>query len=242
MKKLSLLASIFLFFSFTNYKGKKNYPRVKNAYSEKWENLKSLLASKGIDDSDLEIYLRAFKMEGKFEVWGKSRNKKDSKFVLIKTYDICKSSGVLGPKRKEGDKQVPEGFYNITTYNPTSAYYLGMLVNYPNKSDLIRSDKTRPGGSIMIHGDCVTIGCIPLTDEYIKEVYILCLESSKNGENVRVDIFPCHFDEKNEKIISKFPKETQSFWNEIKPAYYKFNKEKTLCHFKVLNDGSYSID
>ena len=116
MKKLSLLASIFLFFSFTNHKVKKNYPRVKNAYSEKWETLKSLLAAKGIDDSDLEIYLRAFKMEGKFEVWGKSRNKKDSKFVLIKTYDICKSSGVLGPKRKEGDKQVPEGLYNITTY------------------------------------------------------------------------------------------------------------------------------
>ena len=228
--------------SFTVLPPIKKNSRVKTAYEEKWSSLKSIISSKGIDTLNFEVYLRAFKMEGKFEVWCRDKKDKDSKFSLIKTYVICKSSGVLGPKRKEGDKQVPEGLYNISAYNPNSSYYLGMLVNYPNKSDLIRSDKNKPGGDIMVHGDCVTIGCIPLTDEYIKEVYILCLESSKDNKSVRIDIFPCHFNDKNNKYLSKSSKENQLFWNEIKPAYNKFNSEKTLYNFKVSPNGSYVIE
>ena len=242
MKNLKFLSICLLFMSFNYLPPIEMNARVKNAYSEKWNSLKSIISSKGINESDFECYLRAFKMEGEFEVWVRDRKSTSTKFTLIKTYSIWKSSGTLGPKRKEGDGQVPEGLYNISSYNPNSAYHLGMLVNYPNKSDIIRSDKNSPGGQIMVHGDCVTIGCIPLTDEYIKEVYILCLESSKAGKNVRIDIFPCHFNKENNKYLSKFPNKTQQFWNELRPAYNKFNNEKKLYTFGVNTDGSYFID
>lgn len=245
MNKIIFLILAIVTMSFTKIAFKSNqltYPRVKKSYEEKWSGLKSLISLKGIDTSDFQVYLRAFKMEGKFEVWIKDNKKSNSSFSLVKTYDICKSSGVLGPKRKEGDLQVPEGFYKISSFNPTSRFYLGMLVNYPNQSDLVRSDKNNPGGSIMVHGDCVTIGCIPLTDEYIKEVYILCLESQNSGYPVRIDIFPCHFNQKNDLILKQYSNENQSFWNELRPAYTKFNSSKSIPEFTVAKNGVYVVN
>jgi murein L,D-transpeptidase YafK len=241
MKTLKTLLTCLVFMSFSYLPQISGSPRVKDAYSKKWNSLKNLISSKGVNPLDFECYLRAFKLEGKFEVWVRDRKSPSSEFILLKTYDICKSSGTLGPKRKEGDGQVPEGFYNISSYNPNSKYHLGMLVNYPNNSDLIRSNHSRPGGQIMVHGDCVTIGCIPLTDEYIEEVYILSLESSNKGKKVRIDIFPCHFNKENIKNLSKFPKQTQEFWNELRPAYDKFNRDKKLYNFTVNPNGSYLV-
>ena len=83
------------------------YPRVREVYVEKIDILKSLLSDKNIDTSSLNIFIRAFKTEKKLEVWGK--NSTDEKYQLITSYDICKKSGDLGPKRREGDYQVPEG-------------------------------------------------------------------------------------------------------------------------------------
>ena len=126
-------------------------------------------------------------------MWIKEKGKEE--FTLLHTYAFCSTSGTLGPKRKEGDLQIPEGIYHINHFNPVSNFYLSLGVNYPNASDNILSDKQHPGGSIYIHGNCVTIGCIPITDEKIKELYVLAVEAKNNGqENIPIHIFPDRLD------------------------------------------------
>ncbi|MEJ7677428.1 MAG: L,D-transpeptidase family protein [Segetibacter sp.] len=89
--------------------------------------------------------------------------------------------GAIGPKRLQGDYQVPEGFYYINEFNPKSTYHLSLGINYPNASDRVLSDSIKPGGDIYIHGNCVTIGCIPLQNDQIEELYILCCNGKISG-------------------------------------------------------------
>jgi murein L,D-transpeptidase YafK len=132
------------------------------------------------------IYLRVFKSEQELEIWIQD----STAFRLFRTYPICRVPGLLGPKRKEGDLQVPEGLYWIEVFNPKSTYHLSLGINYPNASDRILADPKTPGGEIYIHGDCVSVGCIPITDEKIREVYLLALEAKNAGQNqIPVHIF-----------------------------------------------------
>lgn len=118
------------------------------------------------------------------------------------TYPFCASSGILGPKRKEGDRQIPEGIYYINHFNPVSNFHLSLGINYPNPSDKILSDPAQPGESFYIHGNCVTIGCIPISDDKIKELYILAVEAYNNGQvKIPVHIFPDRLP--NEAAIKK---------------------------------------
>ena len=136
--------------------------RVKAAYDHKWAGLQNLLTEKGVNKSRFELYTRVFKEENLLEAWVKSGNSGD--YILLKTFSICAKSGVLGPKRRQGDGQVPEGFYEISSFQPQSSYHLALKVAYPNKSDRLKATSKDPGGDIMIHGNCVTIGCIPLAE------------------------------------------------------------------------------
>ncbi len=176
------------------------------------------------------------------EIWLKSKGANE--FKLFKTYAICSSSGVLGPKRKQGDGQVPEGFYQIAVFNPYSSYHLSLGINYPNASDKIIG-KGNLGGDIMIHGSCVTIGCIPLTDTYIKEVYILAVEAKNNGQQtIPVHIFPTRLNEKGMSFLKdEFDgnKTLLNFWNNLKQVYDYFEKNKKLPKIKVNKDGTYAI-
>jgi murein L,D-transpeptidase YafK len=122
--------------------------RVKSAYAEKEEKVKKLLGAKNIDITALEIFIRAFKQEEVVEIWAK--NKQDSAFKLLTTYPFCSSSGTLGPKRKQGDFQTPEGFYFIDRFNPLSNFHLSLGINYPNGSDRILGNKSALGGDIFI--------------------------------------------------------------------------------------------
>ena len=107
--------------------------RVKAANLEKQILLRSMLEAKGLAANNVNLYLRAFKHEEILELWVK--HKDSSKFELLKEYKICYSSGKLGPKKLEGDLQVPEGFYYIDRFNPTSIFHLSLGINYPNTSD-----------------------------------------------------------------------------------------------------------
>ena len=120
-------------------------------------------------DKDSAILLRVFKQESELEVWKKDRS---GRFALLKTYPICRWSGELGPKIKEGDRQAPEGFYNITPgqMNPNSQYYLSFDLGYPNAFDRAHG---RTGAQLMVHGDCSSRGCYSMTDEQISEIYAL---------------------------------------------------------------------
>lgn len=220
----------------------KKAARVKAAYTEKWEDLKKELVKKGLNAESFEIFIRAFKQEEKLEVWARTRG--SQAYTLFKTYDICESSGMVGPKRKQGDGQVPEGFYTISVYNPYSSYHLSLGVSYPNASDRILG-KGNLGGDIMIHGSCVTIGCIPLTDTYIKEVYVLAVEAKNAGQAaVPVHIFPCKMTEKGMQLLKDEYEGKATlidFWTNIKSGYDSFEKTKELPKVTVGTDGKYIV-
>lgn len=216
------------------------YSKVKDAYDTKWPSLKEAIKAISVNAENYDIYLRAFKHDKKLEVWLK--NTESNTYKLFKTYDICASSGDLGPKRQEGDGQVPEGFYTIDLFNPTSNYYLSMRVSYPNASDAILKTSKNAGGAIMIHGNCVTIGCMPMTDDKIKELYVLCLEAKNRNRTVRVDIFPAKMTSENMKLLeANYSKDKIVFWNSLKPAYDYFEKNHSTR--KVVTDakGHYSF-
>ena len=220
--------------------GQLKSPKVKEAYDTKWPKLQQDLKAIKINPDEFDIYMRTFKYEKIVEVWVK--NKGDVRYKLFKTYDICASSGDLGPKRKEGDNQVPEGFYKIDLFNPNSDYYLSMRINYPNSSDVILKEAPNAGSAIMIHGDCVTIGCIPITDDKIKELYVLCLEARNRNVPIYVDIYPIKFTPENITMLEKnYPKSKLAFWRTLKPGYDYFEENKWLPKINVDPKGNYFL-
>lgn len=216
------------------------YPHVAAAYREKWKNISVALHSKNIDSANYKVLIRIFKEEKQLEVWLKG--KQNNTYILYDTYPVCRSSGALGPKRTEGDLQVPEGFYTINFFNAFSDYYLGMQLDYPNASDKILG--RRPfGGQIMIHGNCVTIGCIPITDDKIKEVYLLCLLSKGAGNEVVVHSFPFKMNEKNmEQAEKNHNSMLTGFWNNLKKGYDYFETKKTAPKISVEANGNYKLN
>ncbi|WP_075603230.1 L,D-transpeptidase family protein [Saccharicrinis aurantiacus] len=246
MNKLVLILTALLFLSLMPGKFKENqkrYSRVRTAYAEKEAGVIKLLTEKSVEIEKLEIYLRAFKYEKEIELW--ARNKGEKKFKLIKIYDVCRTSGRLGPKRKEGDFQIPEGFYHIDAFNPASSYYLSMRINYPNKSDRILGYKQKLGGNICIHGNCVTIGCLPITDNEIKELYLFCIEAKDCGQsNIPVTVYPARLTNNNYKnLVEKYnsEKDKVNLWTDLKAAYDKFSESKSLPTVTFLQSGRHEI-
>jgi len=215
--------------------------RVKTAYQEKEAIVKSLLSDKNITSA--HIYIRAFKKEEVLEVL--ARSKSDQTYKKVIQYDFCTSSGILGPKRQQGDYQIPEGFYHIDRFNPWSNFYLSLGINYPNSSDRILGNKQNLGGDIFIHGSCVTIGCIPLTDDKIKELYVFAVEAKNNGQSkIPVHIFPTKMTDWNMAgLKSEYESENWllDFWENLKEGYDYFEAKKTLPTVSVSSTGAYKF-
>jgi murein L,D-transpeptidase YafK len=136
---------------------------------------------------DSPMLIRLFKEEAELEVW---KQDKTGRYALLKTYPICRWSGDLGPKVKEGDRQAPEGFYNITPglMNPNSQYYLAFNLGYPNAFDRAHD---RTGAHLMVHGDCSSRGCYAMTDEQISEIFAMGRESFFSGQSAfQVQAYP----------------------------------------------------
>ncbi len=145
-------------------------------------------------------------------------------YSLYKVFDICTFSGGLGPKKKEGDKKSPEGFYYTkkSFLNPNSVYHLSFNIGYPNEYD---KSHGYTGSLIMIHGNCVSIGCYAMTDKYIEEIYEIVEKTLNNGqEKINVDVFPFKMTAANMKRYKN--SEYYSFWEELKPGYDYFEKNK----------------
>lgn len=217
------------------------FPRVSAAYNKYVESLKSDLKKFHFDPKVKDIYLRSFKAENEMEVWVKDHGV--DTYRLFKLYKVCALSGDLGPKRKEGDLQVPEGLYFITHFNPTSEYHLSLLVSYPNYSDRIKGHKTTPGGDIYIHGGCVTVGCLPMKDEMIKEIYTLCLMTRGNGQtNIPIHIFPTRFNKESISWLTKkfeLDEEKQKFWINLKSGFDYFERNHKLLPVMYNQEGKY---
>lgn len=219
----------------------KKYDRVKAAYKDKESTVQKKLKELDLDLNNINILITVFKSEQEMVIYAK--NKKEKKYNKLISYPICAGSGELGPKRKQGDGQVPEGFYYIDRFNPSSSYHLSLGVSYPNKSDKLKSSAKDLGGDIFIHGECVTIGCMPMTNDKIKEIYIYAIQAKNSGQQkIPVYIFPFKFTEAN---IAKYKnnykdnKALLDFWNNIKPGYDQFHSNLQELTIVVDKAGNY---
>jgi murein L,D-transpeptidase YafK len=217
--------------------------RVLNAFNEKKERISDSLKLQTIDFKSFHILIIAFKEEGLLEVWAKRTN--ETMYKRSRSFLICASSGILGPKKAQGDGQVPEGFYHINVFNPASSYHLSLGIDYPNAADRTLSKAKDLGGQIFIHGKCVTIGCLPITDEGIKELYIYAVQARSSGQaQIPVYIFPFRMDEattqQHIKVNSNKP-ELINFWLNLKQGYDLFSKGRHSLHVGVSSKGRYTF-
>ena len=160
------------------------------------------------------LFIRGFKESNDLEVW----LKKDSSYHLFKTYEICTyGSGTIGPKVKQGDGQAPEGFYFVTprSLNPVSNFHLSFNLGYPNAYDRAHG---RTGSALMVHGNCISIGCYAMTNPVIEEIFTLADAAFRNGQPFfRVHLFPFRMTKENLEKHSNSPWFT--FWQNLKTGY-----------------------
>ena len=162
------------------------------------------------------IFIRAFKKERQLELWVKN----GQSFVLFKSYFIAGTSGSPGPKLRQGDGQIPEGFYIVTPHqmNPESNFHLSFNIGYPNQFDRAHG---RTGDFIMVHGSDVSIGCMAMTDKKIEEIYTLADAAFKGGQKFfRVHVFP--FKITDEAMQENSRNRWFSFWENLKTGYQIF--------------------
>ncbi len=188
-------------------------------------------------DPQSPILIRLFKQEAELEVWKQTRS---GDFALLQTYPICRWSGDLGPKIREGDRQAPEGFYSITPaqMNPQSAYYLSFNMGYPNAFDKALG---RTGSQLMVHGDCSSRGCYAMTDEQISDIYALGRESFFGGQRAfQVQAYPFRMTPVNLAKHRNNP--NMPFWKMIKVGYDHFEVTRRepkvdVCEKKYVFDA-----
>lgn len=216
--------------------------RVGAARAKHAAEIERLFASKKVPYPPRTVLLRVLKDDDQVELWVEPA--KGKPFVHLKDYAICARSGELGPKRMEGDGQVPEGFYEITGLNPQSAYHLALRVGYPNEADRLRNKPNRLGGDIMIHGNCVTIGCIPLRDEPIEELYLIAQDTKLAGGTIHAHIFPARMDDTTwPKLEAHAHSDAalRDFWLSLRPGYLWFDQKHTLPRISVDPKGLYTL-
>jgi len=202
--------------------------RSSNAVTKVKPGLERQLAAKGLSWG-APVFIGVFKESRVLEVWLKA----DSDFKRFAKYEICYFSGKLGPKRREGDLQVPEGFYGVgpKAMNPWSTYHLSFNVGYPNRFD---RNHGYTGSLIMIHGNCVSIGCIAMTDPIIEKIYALVEAALLAGQKeVPVHIFPFPLTQAKLETHGEHPE--QKFWLALKPGYDYFQKHRKIPKVTIRN-------
>lgn len=165
--------------------------------------------------------MRIFKESEELEVWVQA----GEVFKHFKTYEICNFSGHLGPKLKTGDHQSPEGFYTVAArqLNPHSRFHLSFNLGYPNAYDRAHQ---RTGDALMVHGNCVSIGCYAMTDNYIEEIYTLADAALRNGQSsFQVHAFPFRLTDTT--LARHKTSQWFSFWQNLREGYDYFEKHKT---------------
>ena len=186
----------------------------------------------------LPLFLRIFKESNELELW--MEPEPGAEFVLFQTYPICAWSGDLGPKLKEGDRQAPEGFYFVppAQMNPESRYHLSFDLGFPNQFD---QHHERTGSYLMVHGDCVSIGCYAMTDAAIEEIYTLAVAALGNGQSFfRVHAFPFRMSDDRMDDIDESAK-WFDFWANLKEGYDYFDLLGRPPDVTVV-DGKYQFE
>ncbi|GAB3635763.1 hypothetical protein GCM10027422_13530 [Hymenobacter arcticus] len=202
------------------------FPRVRAAYAHCWPTLAARLQAQHLDSARLEVFFRLIKTSRTLEVW--ARNHGDAAFRQLGGYPLAATSGTLGPKRRAGDGQVPEGFYTIDRFQPQSAFHLSLGLDYPTADDLLATGLGDPGGDIFLHGSNVTVGCLPLTDAGIEEVYLLAVAARAAGQSsLAVHIFPFPLVDSELRHRSASPH--AAFWRGLVPGYAYFETHHALA-------------
>ncbi|HTQ10240.1 MAG TPA: murein L,D-transpeptidase family protein, partial [Fimbriimonadaceae bacterium] len=176
------------------------------------------------------VLIRTYKKESELEIW---KMNSEGRYALLKTYPMCRWSGQLGPKKREGDMQVPEGFYAITPgqMNPNSHYYLAFNVGYPNAYDRAYG---RAGGNVMVHGVCSSAGCFSMTDDQVADIYAVARDAFRGGQReIQLQSFPFRMTAEN---MAKYRLDPNvAFWKEIKKGADYFEVTKTETPVLVCN-------
>ena len=176
----------------------------------------ALMSAKGVSAAD-PILMRAYKKESEIELWKRGA---DGSYALLKTYPMCRWSGQLGPKTREGDRQAPEGFYAVTpaSMNPNSSLYLSFNLGYPNEYD---RSLGRTGAHLMVHGSCSSRGCFAMTDEAISELYAVVREAFAGGQRaVQFQSYPFRMTPENLARHRQDP--NIAFWRNLKEGSDRF--------------------
>jgi murein L,D-transpeptidase YafK len=220
-----------------------SFPRVTDARATTDEALRYRFLEKGLEYPASEIFIRVFKHERTLELW--ARSDADAEFTLVTAYPVCALPGQLGPKQRMGDLQVPEGFYFIDQFNPVSAYHLSLRVDYPNLADRMRRQPIALGGDIFIHGGCETVGCVPIEDHNIRELYWVAAQARDAGQRViPVHIFPARLDPDRldwlEETFRPDP-ELLAFWHNLAEGYAWFEETRQVPWVTVAEDGRYRV-
>jgi len=188
---------------------------------------------KQFEENNLEfgnnVFIRIFKQSDELELW----IKEDSNYRLFKTYSICDFSGGLGPKTRQGDGKSPEGFYFVrpSQLNPWSSFHLSFNIGYPNAYDRAHG---YTGSALMVHGDCVSIGCYAMTDKNIEEIWTIISKAFENGQQFfRIHIFPFRM---TPDTMLKFRGNTNfDFWTNLQEGFEAFEKDKIPPNVEVSN-------
>jgi len=179
----------------------------------------------GISDKSPAL-IRIFKQEGELELWRQQGNS----FVRVATFEICKFSGVPGPKKREGDRQAPEGFYDITltSLNPHSREWLSINTGFPNAYDRSHG---YTGSALMIHGGCSSIGCYAIKDGPMQDLYASIRDALQAGQqSVQLQIYPRRLG-----WSSDLSGPNADFWQQLKKGSEIFNSTHMPVNVKIVN-------
>lgn len=202
----------------------------------------TLLLMRGSIRATPRIGIRIYKSEMRLEVWGAPND--SGPYKLLAAYRVAALSGRLGPKRREGDLQGPEGFYYIDRFNPHSQFHLSLGLNYPNSSDRIAGAGHRLGGDVFIHGNQVSAGCFAMTDPVIDVIYALAIHARASGQrHIPVSIFPCRMTPANWVSLTRQYASNPSlvkFWATLLPAYRSFERSHMWPRPHVDVHGAYT--
>ncbi len=187
------------------------------------------MTQKGMKPSD-PIMIRIYKQESELEIWKRDRS---GNYALLKTYPICRWSGKLGPKKQEGDRQAPEGFYAITMslLNPQSQFYLSFNLGFPNK---LEEALGYEGAALMVHGACSSSGCYALTDAGVAEIYAVARDALIGGQtSFQVQSLPFRMTPRNLALHRDDP--NMNFWLNLKQGSDQFDVTRQPPRVEACN-------
>jgi murein L,D-transpeptidase YafK len=216
--------------------------KVKDVRARREPDVRALFSRANVAYPAPRLFLRAHKQERELELWAGPRT---GALTLVHTFPVCAASGELGPKRKRGDRQVPEGLYRITHINPASSFHLSLGINYPNAVDRLRSGADDPGNSIYIHGDCVSVGCLAIEDLPMELLFLAVMDAQqKYGAEVPVLMLPRRMDaEAAQSLAARAGEDAElaALWQALGEVDASFVSTRTPPAVQVGRRGSRAL-